>query len=273
VILQPGPHRSGELDRLLGEERRTMDTLEGRNVVVTGGSRGLGLGIVEALVRQKAKVTVVARDAGRLAEVAKQFGVAVIAGDVIDESLARKVVREVKPDVLILNAGTNPVLVPIHEQTWEGFSKTWNTDVKSTFHWIQEVIRAPLPRSSRVIIGSSGAAIGGSPLSGGHAGAKRMLWMMARYANGVATELDLGIHFQVIVPQQILGDTAHGRAAAEAYATKKGVSLEKFLSQFGEQLTTKLVGDHVVSILTDPKYASGVVFGLKGGTGISSLDT
>ena len=46
-----------------------MQSLEGRRVLVTGGSRGLGLGITEALVAQGARVTVLARDAARLAEV------------------------------------------------------------------------------------------------------------------------------------------------------------------------------------------------------------
>jgi NAD(P)-dependent dehydrogenase (short-subunit alcohol dehydrogenase family) len=64
-----------------------MVTLEGQKVVVTGGSRGLGLGIVEALVAQKAHVTVVARDPERLAEVSKRLGVNVARGDVTDESL------------------------------------------------------------------------------------------------------------------------------------------------------------------------------------------
>jgi NADPH:quinone reductase-like Zn-dependent oxidoreductase len=40
--------------------------LKEEKVVVTGGSRGLGLGLVEALVAHGAKVTVVARDADRL---------------------------------------------------------------------------------------------------------------------------------------------------------------------------------------------------------------
>ena len=45
-------------------------SLKDKNIVVTGGSRGLGLGLVEALVDQGARVTVVARDQAALAAVA-----------------------------------------------------------------------------------------------------------------------------------------------------------------------------------------------------------
>src|SRR5712672_3562905 len=148
-----------------------METLEGRKVVVTGGSRGLGLGIVEALVAEKAKVTVVARDAEKLAEVAKRFGVEVIRGDVAEETVARGVLRDVRPSVLVLNAGAKPATGLIHELTWEGFTRTWDMDVRAGFHWVQEALRLPLARGSRVLLGSSGAAVAGSPLSGGYAGA------------------------------------------------------------------------------------------------------
>ncbi len=249
-----------------------MDTLEGRKIVVTGGTRGLGLGIVETLVERKAKVTVVARDAVRLAEVSKRLGVDVIPGDVTDESLAHDVLREVRPEVLVLNAGAKPSLGLIHEQTWESFSNTWNVDTKAGFLWVKEALRLPLPRGSRVVLGSSGAAMKGSPLSGGYAGAKRMLWLMAQYANVVSTELDLGIHFQAIIPQQMIGETELGRAGAEAYARRKGVSVESFLAGFGAPMPPRKVGEHVAAILTDPRYAAGVAFGLKGDTGIVSLD-
>jgi NAD(P)-dependent dehydrogenase (short-subunit alcohol dehydrogenase family) len=250
-----------------------MGTLEGQKVVVTGGSRGLGLGIVEALVAQKAQVTVVARDPERLAEVSKRLGVNVVRGDVTDEKLAQGVLSDVRPSVLVLNAGTAPPMGPLHELTWENFSRAWDVDVKAGFHWVQQAIRLPLPRGTRVIIGSSGAALNGSPLSGSYAGAKRMLWLMAMYANDVATGLDLGIRFQAILPQQIIGDTELGRKAAEAYARRKRVSLEAFLDGFGAPMPPRKVGDHVVSILTDPRYATGVAFGLKGDRGIVSLDT
>ncbi len=249
-----------------------MLTLEGQKVVVTGGSRGLGLGIVEALVARKAQVTVVARDQGRLDEVAKRLGVNVVRGDVTDEKLAHGILADVRPSVLVLNAGATPPMGPLHELSWENFSRAWDVDVKAGFHWVQEALRLPLARGSRVIIGSSGAALNGSPLSGSYAGAKRMLWLMAVYANDLAKRLDLDIRFQAIVPQQIIGDTELGRTAAEAYASSKGVSLEAFLAGFGAPMPPRKVGDNVVSILTDPAYATGVAFGMKGGIGIVPLD-
>jgi NADP-dependent 3-hydroxy acid dehydrogenase YdfG len=53
-----------------------MQTLKNERAIVTGGSSGLGLGVVESLVARGAKVMVVARDAQRLAEVENRLGVA-----------------------------------------------------------------------------------------------------------------------------------------------------------------------------------------------------
>src|SRR5882672_11487573 len=219
-----------------------MQNLKNQRAIVTGGSSGLGLGVVESLVARGAKVMVVARDAQRLAEVESRLGVAGAVGDVADRALATLLLQEFRPTVLVLNAGAVPPMGPLHEQTWEGFSAVWNSDVKAGFHWIQEAIRLPLARGSRVLVSSSGAAIGGSPLSGGYAGAKRMLWIMASYANGVAAELDLGIRFQVLVPQQMIGDTGLGRNAAQAYARHKGITTEAFLAGFGKPLPPRQFG-------------------------------
>jgi NAD(P)-dependent dehydrogenase (short-subunit alcohol dehydrogenase family) len=59
-------------------------SLKDKNVVVTGGSRGLGLGLVEALVAHGARVTVVARESDALESVHTRLGVAVIPADVTD---------------------------------------------------------------------------------------------------------------------------------------------------------------------------------------------
>ena len=195
-----------------------MTNIEGQQAIVTGGSGGLGLGIVEALVAKKALVTVVARNSERLAKVSTRLGVKVIQGDVTDEKLARRIISEIHPSILVLNAGATPVMGPINELTWEDFNLVWEVDVKAGFHWVQEALRLPLAGGSRVIITSSGAALNGSPLSGSYAGAKKMLSFMAQYADSVARQRGLGIRFQAIVPQQIIGDTELGRRAAEAYA-------------------------------------------------------
>jgi NADP-dependent 3-hydroxy acid dehydrogenase YdfG len=195
-----------------------------------------------------------------------------VAGDITDRALARQTLRSIRPEVLVLNAGTTPAVGSIDTLSWEDFSRTWNIDVQGALYWVQEALLLPLPPGSRVILGSSGAAVNGSPLSGGHAGAKRMVWLMASYANTVAAARSLGIRFQSVIPLQIMGETAHGRAAAEAYAARKGVSVEAFLAGFGKPLPPRAVGEHIVTILTDPRFEKGTAFGLKGDTGISSLD-
>ena len=58
--------------------------LRDKRVVVTGGSRGLGLGLVEVLVGQGARVFVVARDAGALEAVRSRLGVETISADITD---------------------------------------------------------------------------------------------------------------------------------------------------------------------------------------------
>ena len=87
-----------------------MENLQGQQAVVTGGNRGLGLAMVESLVARGARVTVVGRDAERLKDVASRLGVDVIRGDVADEALARSVIGDLRPTLLLLNAGASPGL-------------------------------------------------------------------------------------------------------------------------------------------------------------------
>jgi NAD(P)-dependent dehydrogenase (short-subunit alcohol dehydrogenase family) len=214
----------------LGDLRHgsTAMSLKDKTIVVTGGSRGLGLGLVEALVDQGASVTVVARDKDALANVKQRLGVAVNPADVTDEGAAQRILAEVRPDILVLNAGATPPMGRLDQLSWADFTAPWETDVKAGLYWIQAALNLPLEPGSRVLVGSSGAAENGSPLSGGYAGAKRMLWLMAKYANGVARQKGLGIRFQAIVPQQIIGGTGVGDNASRAYAQAAGLDREMF---------------------------------------------
>src|SRR6476660_4229100 len=235
-------------------------SLKDKNVVVTGGSRGLGLGLVEALVAHDASVTVVARDADALESVRARLGVATISADVTNETAVRRILAEVRPDILALNAGTTPPMGRLDQMSWADFTAVWETDVKAGLYWLQAALNLPLKPGSRVLVGSSGAAVNGSPLSGGYAGAKRMRWIMAKYANEVAKQNGLGIRFQTIVPLQIIGGTGVGDEASSAYARAMGIEREAFLARFGAPLPPRQFGDHLIAVLDDPQYATGVAF-------------
>src|SRR5258708_11499978 len=190
----------------------SMQNLNGKRVVITGGSQGVGRGMVGALAGWGAKVTAISRDRAELGA-AEQAGAAVIAGDATDATLMNKVVREEVPDVLILNAGALLPMKPIDQQSWDEFSTVWNTDVKAGLVGVQAALNTPMKRGGRVLVMSSGASMvlavpfiapESLRLSGGYIGAKRMLWFMAHSANAVSRERDLRIHFQVLVPCQLI---------------------------------------------------------------------
>ena len=156
--------------------------------------------------------------------------------------------------------------------SWADFTATWETDVKAGLYWLQAALNLPLKPGSRVLVGSSGAAVNGSPMSGGYGGAKRMLWFMAKYANGISEQKDLGIRFQAIVPRQMVRGTGVGDAGANAYARVHNITPEEFLARFGAPMPPREFGEKVVSVLDDPQYAEGLAFGLKGDTGITILE-
>ncbi|MBV1703176.1 MAG: SDR family oxidoreductase [Hyphomicrobiales bacterium] len=246
--------------------------LRNKKAVVSGGSRGLGLGVVEALVDRGAAVTVVARGEAALAAAASRLGVATIAADVSDEAAAHRIVGEVRPDILALVAGATPRMGRLDELSWPAFSVAWETDVKAGLFWIQAALNLPLDPGSRVLVCSSGAAVKGSRMSGGYAGSKRMLWFMADYAEAISREKRLGIRFQAILPRMMIPGTGVGDAAAGAYAASMGLTQGQYVARFGAPMPPRAFGDHVVSVLEDPRFASAAALGFNGDAGVSVME-
>lgn len=247
-------------------------SLTNKNVVVTGGSRGLGLGLVEALVDQGARVTVVARPSDALEAVRTRLGVATIAADIRDEGAAQRSLAEVRPDILVLNAGAKPPMARLDQISWADFTASWDHDVKAGLHWLQGALNLPLDPGSRVLVVSSGAAVSGSPMSGGYGGAKRMLWLMAKYANRVSEQRQLGIRFQTIIPRQMILGTGIGDTAAGAYARALDIEPAAFVTRFGAPMPPRSFGEHVVAVLEDPAHAEGFAFGLSGDAGVMVME-
>ena len=221
------------------------------------------------------------RDRAKLSA-AEQAGAAVIAGDATDATLMNSVVREEVPDVLILNAGARLPMKPIDQQSWDGFSTAWNTDVKAGLIGIQAALNTPMRRGGRVLVMSSGASIvlevpfiapESLRLSGGYIGAKRMLWFMAYTANAVTRGRDLGIHFQVLVPCQLIPGTTLSHQVSATYAAIESVSIDEHVMQrYGSILRPAQVGERVAELLGDPRYMRGVAYGFRSESDMLPLD-
>ena len=227
--------------------------LPGRTTLVVGASRGLGRGIARAFAEAGAPVVAVARTGTALAELAAASpNIRAEVADAADATAAWSLLDQYHPELLILVARANPVMRPLQHQTWETFSVNWQADVKIAFTWLREALLQPLPPGSRVVVMSSGAALSGSPASGGYAGAKATQRFIAGYAQDEARRAGLGITVTAVMPRM----TPHGdvgRRGVRAYAARAGQTEDAYLKQLGELLTPELAGAVLVDLVrADP---------------------
>jgi NAD(P)-dependent dehydrogenase (short-subunit alcohol dehydrogenase family) len=225
--------------------------LAGTTALFTGASRGFGRAIAIALAKQGAHVVGVARDRNRLEELRAQLGgiFTPVSADATDPVLASQLLDQHRPRTLVLNAGAAPLPQPVHRQTWQTFSRNWEVDVQHVFNWTREALLLPLEPGSVVIVFSSGAAVNGSPLSGGYAGAKATIRFIASYAAAESGRNALGIRFTSVLPQLTPG-TDLGAAGVAAYAARHGVDIPTFLDRLGPALTPEQVGTAIADIAT-----------------------
>jgi hypothetical protein len=132
--------------------------------------------------------------------------------------------------------------------------------VQAAFRLAKSSLTIPLSPGSTVVLVSSGAAINGSPLSGGYAGAKRMQWLLAGYAQQLSNRKNLGIRFLAVLPHQLIEGTEIGKSASAAYGALQGVSGTDFMKRFKVPLDVD-------------KVAAAIVGGLRGdvGQGVTAI--
>lgn len=225
------------------------NNLSGKTALVVGASRGLGRGVAIAASEAGASVIAVSRSATTFPVPASgNGGVRAVLADAADSSVPGSLLDRYDPEVLVLVAGATPLIRPLQHHTWETFSANWNTDVRIAFHWLREALLTPLRPGSRVVVISSGAALAGSPLSGGYAGAKATQRFITGYAQDEANRAGLGITFTALMPR-ITPLTELGRPAVRAYAARGGQSEEEYLKQLGEPLSPEGAGAAVVELL------------------------
>ena len=223
--------------------------LAGTTVVVTGASRGFGRAIAVSLVEEGAHVVGVARNVALLSELRAQLGEAFTpeVADVADPELPVRLMSQYQPRTIVLNAGATPAVARLRDQTWDNFSTNWNVDVHQVFNFVREALTAPLDPGSVVISLSSGAALRGSPLSGGYAGAKATIKFISSYARDEAERNGSDIRFVAVLPQ-LTPATDLGRLYTEAYGGSG-------LTPSASSLTVDQVATSIVGLATDDVVA------------------
>ena len=149
-------------------------SLAGKTALVTGGSRGLGLQMAEALGEQGARVVLSARKQDELDEAvahlqARGIDASAIAADLSDDAQVQPLVDEAVKrlghiDILVNNAGASWG-APAEDYPVEAWDKVMNLNIRSIFLVTQAVGKASMiPRQyGRIINISSIAGLAGNP--------------------------------------------------------------------------------------------------------------
>jgi NAD(P)-dependent dehydrogenase (short-subunit alcohol dehydrogenase family) len=137
----------------------TDGRLEGKTAIVTGSTKGIGLGIARAYVREGARVIVNSRSAADCARTAHELGPAAvpIAADLSLTDEVRRLAHEAKQafagrvDILVNNAG-QPRVAPSESLPEADYRYTLDLNLTSCFVLAQEVIGEMLAAGSGSII-------------------------------------------------------------------------------------------------------------------------
>ena len=152
----------------------TLFDLTGKTALVTGGSRGLGLQIAEALGEAGAKVLLTSRKAADLEEAAahlqaKGIDTRWVAADASQPAEIERVAEQAmqrlgQVDILVNNAGATWG-APAEDYPLEAWDKVMNLNIRSIFLMSQAIGKASMiPRKSgRIINIASIAGLAGNP--------------------------------------------------------------------------------------------------------------
>ncbi|MFC6154312.1 SDR family oxidoreductase [Nocardioides yefusunii] len=144
-----------------------MRGLDGKVAVVTGASRGIGLGIAERLVAEGVKVVITARKADALAEAVAHLGgpeVALgVAGNAADAAHRDEVVQRAletfgRLDLLVNNTGINPAYGPLVDLDLDAARKILETNAVTGLAWVQATHRAWMAEHGGAVVNVSSVA-------------------------------------------------------------------------------------------------------------------
>lgn len=242
--------------------------LNGKTALVTGGTRGIGRAIVEALAAAGAKVAFTYRssteEADALVAELQSKGVEAMAhqGDAADSAAAAEAVKLVLDtwgslDVLVNNAGItrDGLMLRMDDNDW---NSVINTNLKSVFNFCKAAYRPMMKqRAGSVINLSSVVGVMGNPGQTNYAASKAGI---IGFSKSLAKELGgRGITVNVVAPGYVATDMTAALSDAAQEAMLGAVPL-------GRPATPQDIAGSVVFLASDAaRYITGHVLHVDGG--------
>ena len=184
-----------------------MRGLDGKVAIVTGASRGIGLGIAERLVAEGAKVVITARKPEALEEAVATLGgpekALAVAGNAGDAEHRAEVVRRTieafgSLDLLVNNTGINPVYGPLMDLDLDAARKIVDVNVLAALGLVQEAHRAWMGEHGGAVVNvASVAGLKPAPGIDMYGASKAML---IRLTESLAVELGPSIRVNAVAP-------------------------------------------------------------------------
>jgi NAD(P)-dependent dehydrogenase (short-subunit alcohol dehydrogenase family) len=222
-----------------------MGALDGKVACVTGGSRGIGLGIVKAFLDEGALVVMNGRDAAKAQKSADELGAGdrlhIIAGSVMEREVCEAIIDGTvehfgRLDIVVANAGGAANHAPIAQLTDESMAEAMTWNFWHTFWLMRRAFHYLIPQQSgRFMSISSVEGKVGKPGISTYVSAKHAINGLTKSA---AKEVGtLGITVNALCPGAIETDVmkAEGPSAAAAM----GITYEQLLDAFAQESAIK----------------------------------